>query len=58
VQFVVVGFGFEVGDDVLPVRGQDVFVGTVKTLVDLLSSALFPAEINGNKNRTFAQAPV
>lgn len=36
VEFVVVGFGFEVVDYVLPVCGEDVFVSAVKTLIDLL----------------------
>jgi hypothetical protein len=38
-QLVVVGLRFEVVDYVLPVGGQDVFVGTVEALVDLGSSA-------------------
>ena len=39
-EFVVVGFILEVADYVLPVGGEDVFVGSVKTLVDLCMSAL------------------
>lgn len=35
-ELVVVSFGFEVVDDVLPVCGQDIFVIAVKSLVDLL----------------------
>tara|TARA_R110002060_G_scaffold54161_4_gene64771 strand:- start:493 stop:624 length:132 start_codon:yes stop_codon:yes gene_type:complete len=34
-ELVVVGFGFKVVDDVLPVCGQDIFVIAVKSLVDL-----------------------
>jgi len=39
-EFVVVRFVLEVADYVLPVGGEDVFVGSVETLVDLCSSAL------------------
>lgn len=39
-QFVVMGLGFEVIDYVLPVGCEDVFVGSVKTLVDLVSRQL------------------
>jgi hypothetical protein len=34
-QFVVMGFGFQVVDYVLPVGGEDVFVCSMKALVDL-----------------------
>jgi hypothetical protein len=34
-QFVVMGFGFQVVNYVLPVGGEDVFVGAVESLVDL-----------------------
>jgi hypothetical protein len=58
VQFVVMRFRFEVVDYVLPVGCQDVFVGTVEALVDLVSSA--PVQPNRVEIdiRTFAQAPV
>lgn len=57
-QFVVMGLGFEVVDYVLPVGCEDVFVGSVKTLVDLVSvSFLCPPCANGD-DHTFAQAPV
>jgi hypothetical protein len=39
VQFVVMGFGFKVGDYMLPVGCQNVFIGAVEALVDLDSSA-------------------
>jgi len=58
VQFVVVGFGFEVGDYMLPVSGQNVFVGAVEALVDLGSSAPFQFDHSETGKRTFAHAPV
>ena len=38
-EFVIVGIGFEVRDDLLPVGSEDVFVGAMQALIDLLQSA-------------------
>ena len=37
VEFIIVGIGLEVGDYLLPVGCENVFVGSVKTLVDLFA---------------------
>jgi hypothetical protein len=54
------GLRFKVVNDVLPVGREDVFVGAVKTLIDLFAcqymASLFRLE--GKKSHTFAQAPV
>ncbi len=48
-QFVVMGFGFQVVDYVLPVGGEDVFVGAVESLVDLRFISAISTKYNRNR---------
>jgi len=48
-QFVVMGFGFQVVNYVLPVGGEDVFVGAVESLVDLGFISAISTKYNRNR---------